>query len=66
MRNKAFQEKLEEVLEELRKLDDDLVVAAYLGHPELCELMSFGVYAANPEGGEVEEGDEVDCIVLNV
>ena len=66
MRNKAFQEKLEEMLEELRTQPDDMIVAAYLGRPELYELGMFGMYLANPEGGEAKEGEQVDCIVLNI
>ena len=65
MRNKQLQEKLEEMLEAIRKQPDDMVVASYK-EGGLYEVGMFGFYFANPEGNEAEEGDKVDCIILNV
>lgn len=65
MRNKQLQEKLEAMLTKLRKQPDDTLVAAQRGH-ELLEMQEIGMYFLSPNGVEAEEGDKVDCIVLNI
>lgn len=65
MRNAEWQEKLQEMLDELQHLPDDLVVAHYTGLG-LMETSNVFFELLNAEGGTASATDKIDCIVVAI